>query len=85
MTASEIKAQAKAREKDHQRLKDNLELIQKNFTIAELSVVLEISLNTWTNRMKEPWKRFSYDDLRAIAQYCRIDFVKLVDGELKIG
>ena len=85
MTASEIKAQAKAREKDHQRLKDNIELIQKNFTIAELSVVLEISLNTWTNRMKEPWKRFSYDDLRAIAQYCRIDFVKLVDGELKIG
>ena len=85
MTASEIKAQAKAREKDQQRLKDNLELIQKNFTVAELSVVLEISINTWTNRMREPWKRFSYNDLRRIAQYCRIDFVKLVDGELKLG
>ena len=85
MTASEIKAQAKARAKDQQRLKDNLELIQKNFTVAELSVVLEISINTWTNRLKEPWKRFSYSDLRIIAQYCHIDFVKLVDGELKIG
>lgn len=84
MTASEIKAQAKAREKDHQRLKGNLELIQKNFTVAELSVVLDISINTWTNRMKEPWRKFSYDDLRAIAQYCRIDFVQLVNGELRI-
>ena len=85
MTASEIKAQAKAREKNNQRLKDNLELIQKTYTVAELSVVLDISINTWTNRMKEPWKRFSYDDLRMIAHYCRIDFVKLVDGELGIG
>lgn len=85
MTASEIKAQAKAREKDQQRLKNNLELIQRIFTVAELSVVLEISINTWTNRMKAPWKRFSYNDLRTIAQYCQIDFVKLVDGELKIG
>ena len=80
MTASEAKAIAKA----HQRLKDNLELIQKNFTVAELSVVLDISMNTWTNRMNEPWKRFSYDDLYMIAQYCRVDFISLVTGELRI-
>ena len=78
-------AESKATAKDHQRLKHNLELIQKTYTVAELSVVLDISINAWTNRMKEPWRKFSYDDLRAIAQYCRIDFVKLVDGELKIG
>ena len=78
-------AESKATAKDHQRLKHNLELIQKSYTVAELSVVLDISANTWTNRMKEPWKRFSYDDLRTIAHYCRIDFIKLVDGELRIG
>ena len=75
----------KLADKDHQRLKRNLELIQNSYTVAELSVVLDISANTWTNRMKEPWKRFSYDDLRTIAHYCRIDFIKLVDGELRIG
>jgi len=77
-------AESKATAKDHQRLKHNLELIQKIYTVAELSVVLDISINTWTNRMKEPWCKFSYDDLRAIAQYCRIDFVQLVNGKLRI-
>ena len=75
---------AAERQKDHQRLFNNLKLIQRNFTIAELSELLGISINTWTNRMKEPWRKFSYDDLRAIAQYCRIDFVQLVNGELRI-
>jgi len=34
--------------------------------------------------MKEPWRKLSYDDLRQLAKYCRVDFVTLVDGELKI-
>ena len=75
---------AAERQKDHQRLFNNLKLIQRNYTVAELSELLGISINTWTNRMKEPWRKFSYDDLRAIAHYCRIDFVQLVDGELRI-
>lgn len=75
---------AAERQKDHQRLFNNLKLIQRNYTVAELSKLLGISINTWTNRMKEPWRLFSYDDLRAIAHYCRIDFIQLVDGELKI-
>lgn len=75
---------AAERQKDHQRLFNNLKLIQRNYTVAELSELLGISINTWTNRMKEPWRKFSYDDLRAIAQYCRIDFVQLVNGELRI-
>lgn len=75
---------AAERQKDHQRLFNNLKLIQRNYTVAELSGLLGISINTWTNRMKEPWRLFSYDDLRAIAQYCSIDFVQLVNGELHI-
>lgn len=75
---------AAERQKDHQRLFNNLKLIQRNYTVAALSELLGISINTWTNRMKEPWRLFSYDDLRAIAHYCRIDFIQLVDGELKI-
>ena len=75
---------AAERQKDHQRLFDNLKLIQRNYTVAELSELLGISINTWTNRMKEPWRLFSYDDLRLIARYCHVDFVQLVDGELKI-
>lgn len=71
-------------QKDHKRLYDNLKLIQRNYSVSELADLLGVSINTWTNRMKEPWRLFSYDDLRAIAQYCRIDFVQLVDGELRI-
>lgn len=80
MTAAESKKTIQ----DHQRLMSNLKLIQKNFTVAELSALLGVSINTWTNRMKEPWRKFSYSDLRAIAQYCHIDFIQLIDGELKI-
>jgi len=79
-----IKAKAAERQKDHQRLFNNLKLIQRNYTVAELSELLGISINTWTNRMKEPWRLFSYDDLRLIARYCHVDFVQLVDGELRI-
>lgn len=84
MATPESKALEKAIVRDHQRLMSNLRLIQQNFTVAELSKVLGVSINTWTNRMKEPWRRFSYDDLWIIARYCRIDFVSLVSGELKI-
>ena len=68
----------------HKRLLGNLRLIQKIYTAAELARVLGISLKTWSNRMKEPWRSFSFDDFRLIARYCKIDFVQLVDGELKI-
>lgn len=71
-------------QKDHARLLNNLKLIQKNHSIEELSKLLGVSKNTWTNRMKQPWKMFSYDDFRAIAKYCRIDFIQLMEGELKI-
>jgi hypothetical protein len=79
-----IKVKAAERQKDHQRLFNNLKLIQRNYTIAELSELLGISINTWTNRMKEPWRLFSYDDFRAISSYCGIDFSQLMEGTLKI-
>lgn len=73
-----------AERQDHERLLNNLKLIQKTYSVSELSDLLDISINTWTNRMKEPWRLFSYDDFRAISRYCKIEFTQLVDGELKI-
>ncbi len=75
---------AAERQKDHQRLQNNLRLIQKNYSISELSELLGISKPTWIARMKEPWCKFSYDDFVLISQYCRIDFATLICGELKI-
>ena len=75
---------ATERQKDHQRLLDNLRLIQKNYTVSELSELLGISINTWTNRMKEPWRLFSYDDFRAISSYCKIEFSQLMEGTLQL-
>lgn len=75
---------AKEIQRDHKRLLDNLRLIQKTHTRAELAGVLGVSIATWDNRMKIPWKYFSYDDFKAISRYCKVDFVQLVDGELKL-
>ena len=70
--------------KDHQRLLDNLKLIQHNFSLDELSALLGISKTTWIARMKEPWRKFSYDDFKAISTYCKVDFAQLMEGTLKI-
>lgn len=75
---------ATERQKDHQRLLNNLRLIQKNFKASELSELLGISVNTWTNRMKEPWRKFSYDDFRALSSYCKIEFSQLMEGTLQL-
>lgn len=71
-------------QRDHKRLLENLRTIQKIFSAAKLAEVLGISKNTWTNRMREPWRAFSYDDFKTLAKYCRVDFIQLVNGELKI-
>ena len=75
---------AAERQKDHQRLMNNLRLIQKNYNVSELSDLLGISKPTWIAKMKEPWRKFSYDEFYLIAQYCRIDLMQLISGELKI-
>ena len=72
------------RQKDHQRLLANMKLIQKNYTVNELSALLGISINTWTNRMKEPWRLFSYDDFRTISSYCKIEFSAIMEGTLQL-
>ena len=73
-----------AERKDHQRLLNNLRLIQKSYSVSELSDLLGISKPTWIAKMKEPWRKFSYDEFYLIAQYCRIDLMQLISGELKI-
>jgi hypothetical protein len=75
---------AAERQKDHLRLLNNLKLIQKSYNVSELSDLLGISKPTWISKMKEPWRRFSYDEFYLIAQYCRIDLMQLISGELKI-
>lgn len=45
---------AAERQKDHQRLLNNLKLIQKSYNVSELSDLLEISKPTWIAKMKEP-------------------------------
>ena len=70
--------------KDHQRLLDNMKIIQKTYSAQELANVIGVSKNTWTARMKEPWRLFSYDDFRLIARYCKVDFAQIVDGNVRL-
>lgn len=70
--------------KDHQRLLDNLRLIQKNYTVQELADTIGVSKTTWIARMKEPWRLFSYDDFRLIATFCGINFTEILDGKIRL-
>lgn len=67
---------------DHARLLYNLQQLQKLYGVKRLAEVLGISERTWSNRMKEPWKLFSFDDFFIIASYCKIEFTQLVAGQL---
>ena len=67
---------------DHARLLYNLQQLQKLYGVKRLAEVLGISERTWSNRMKEPWKLFSFDDFFIIASYCKIEFTQLVEGQL---
>lgn len=69
---------------DHENLLANLKLLQKLHTAQALADLLGISKATWTNRMKEPWKQFGLDDFRLLSKYCRVDFVELVNGRLRL-
>ncbi len=69
---------------DHENLLTNLKLLQKLHTAQVLADLLGISKATWTNRMKEPWKQFGLDDFRLLSKYCRVDFVELVNGKLRL-
>lgn len=70
--------------KDHKRLLNNMIILQKIFTTKALATAIGIERSTFSKRMKEPWRTFSYDDFRAISKYCRIDFIKLIEGELYV-
>ena len=73
------------RQRDHQRLLCNLQILQKLYTKNALCELLKISQMTWNNRMKEPWRLFSYDDFKAIADYCEVNFTQLMEGTLKLS
>lgn len=70
--------------KDHARLLKNLRLLQRLYSADALMQACGIKRATWYNKMREPWRKFSYDDFVLISQYCRIDFATLICGELKI-
>jgi hypothetical protein len=70
--------------KDHKRLLNNLIILQKLYTTKALAAVIGIERSTWSKRMKEPWRTFSYDDFRSIAKYCKVDFTKLMEGEINV-
>lgn len=72
------------RQRDHQRLLNNLKILQRLYSKAALCELLNISSATWTNRMKEPWRLFSYDDFKALATYCHINFADLMEGTLGV-
>ena len=71
--------------KDHARLLSNLVFLQGLYTAKALALCIGVNPTTWGRKMREPWRMFTYDELRMIAHYCRIDFVKLICGEVGVN
>lgn len=69
----------------HTRLHNNLRLLQKVYSVKVLADVIGVTSNTWCSRMKEPWRLFSIDDFIMIATYCNVDFIDIINGEIKLG
>lgn len=78
MTQKEIKD-------DHRRLQNNLVLCQKILGRLTLCTAIDVTPSTWTTRMKEPWKKFSYDDFRLIAQIAGISVEILMFGTVQLN
>ena len=70
--------------KDHARLLKNLEFLQRLYTAKALALCIGVNPTTWSRKMKEPWRAFSYDDFHIIAAYCNIPLEKLVFCELGV-
>lgn len=70
--------------KDHARLLRNLKLLQKIYSAQELMDACGIKRATWFNKMKEPWRQFSYDEFRAIAIYCGVSLETLLEGDVRV-
>lgn len=77
MTQKEIKD-------DHRRLHTNLLLCQKVLGRIALCEAIGVTPSTWTTRMKEPWKKFSYDDFRLIAKASGIEVETLLFGTVTL-
>lgn len=70
--------------KDHERLLKNLKLLQKLYSAQELMNACGIKRATWFNKMREPWRQFSYDEFRAIAIYCGVSLETLLEGDVRV-
>jgi hypothetical protein len=70
--------------RDHERLIKNLVFLQRLYTAKALAICIGVNVTTWGRKMKEPWRAFSYDDLRMISAYCDIPLEKLICGEVGV-
>lgn len=71
-------------QKDHARLLSNLQILQKTYTVKRCAGFIGKTPGAWRYKMKEPWALFTYDELRALAKFCKVDFAQLLTGNLRI-
>lgn len=72
-------------QKEHKRLLKNLKLIVSQTTYEEIALLLGVTPKTICQRMKEPWRLFSFDDYWLICTHYKVDFSRFMTEELRIG
>jgi hypothetical protein len=75
----------KSIQKEHMRLLNNLKLIASQTTYEEIAALLGVTQKTICQRMKEPWRLFSFDDYWLICEHYKVDFNRFMTEELHIA
>lgn len=72
-------------QKDHERLVENLLLIQKGKqkNNEQMGMILGISSSAYSARKKEP-EKLSYAEIKKLCNYAKVDVATFVSGSLKI-
>lgn len=73
------------RQKDHERLVSNLLLIQssKQKTNAQMGQVLGISSSAYSTRKRHP-EKMTYEEIKRLCDYAKVDILTFVSGSLKL-
>lgn len=71
------------RQKDLNRLTDNIKLIQGGRGGREMAQILGISVTTYCRKLKNP-ESFTYKEIKRLCDFAKVDISVFTGGKLRI-
>ena len=71
------------KQKDHDRLIDNLRLIQGRRSNEDMATILGVSRSTYIRKVKQP-ESLTYQEIKRLCDFTRVDIASFVSGKLRV-